>query len=161
MRYGYLCVITMCAILAACAARKEGEHPAPVPQAFPPSEPASPSPSSVEYFNAVVGNTVYFVYDRYELNADAQAILRGQAAWLKQNLSRTVTIEGHADERGTRDYNFGLSERRAESVKRYLVSLGVAAGRIKTIPYGKERPICVASAESCWSRNRRAVSAIE
>jgi peptidoglycan-associated lipoprotein len=124
-------------------------------------KPSGPSPDSIEYFNQVVGNTVQFGYNKYDLEPSAQAILRGQASWLNQNPSRTVTIEGHADERGTREYNLGLGERRANAVKQYLVSLGLSAGRVKTISYGKERPICVSSDEACWAKNRRGVSAVQ
>jgi peptidoglycan-associated lipoprotein len=108
-----------------------------------------------------VGNTVGFDFDKFELRSDAQAILRGQAAWLNQNPSRTVTVEGHCDEKGTREYNLGLGERRANAAKQYLQSLGVAASRIKTISYGKERPTCVASDEACWAKNRRGVSVVQ
>lgn len=116
---------------------------------------------SAEYFQSVVGNTVNFGFDQYDLTSSAQATLRGQAAWLNQNPSRTIVVEGHCDERGTREYNLGLGERRANAVKDYLVTLGVASSRIRTISYGKERPVCVASNESCWSRNRRGVSTVQ
>jgi len=116
---------------------------------------------SAEYFNQMVGNSVSFGLDRYDLNGSAQATLRGQASWLGQNPSRAIVVEGHCDERGTREYNLGLGERRANAVKDYLVSLGVPASRVRTISYGKERPVCVASNENCWSRNRRGVSVVQ
>jgi peptidoglycan-associated lipoprotein len=160
MNLRFLSVIAVAVLLAACASKKEqaaGTSAAPAPM----EKATGPAPDSIEYFNTVVGNTVNFDYDKYDLRSDAQAILRGQAAWLNQNPSRTVTVEGHCDERGTREYNLGLGERRANAVKQYLVSLGVSAGRLKTISYGKERPICVTSDETCWGKNRRGVSAVQ
>ena len=160
MNLRFLSVVAVAVLLAACASKKEtgaGTTSAPAPM----EKATGPAPDSVEYFNTVVGNTVNFDYDKYDLRSDAQAILRGQAAWLNQNPSRTVTVEGHCDERGTREYNLGLGERRANAVKQYLVSLGVSAGRLKTISYGKERPICVTSDETCWAKNRRGVSAVQ
>ncbi len=149
--------------LAACASPKK-EAATTSTAATPPATTMpnkGPAPDSAEYFNTVVGNTVGFDLNKFELRADAQAILRGQAAWLNQNPSRTVTVEGHCDERGTREYNLGLGERRANAAKQYLSSLGVAASRVKTISYGKERPTCVASDESCWTKNRRGVSVVQ
>ena len=156
----FLSVAAIAVALTACAKKEEPAVTQPPPPP-PPAAPAGPAPNSVEYFNQIVGNTVTFDYDQYDLRADAQSILRGQAAWLTQNPSRTVTIEGHCDERGTREYNLGLGERRANAAKQYLVSLGVGSGRVKTISYGKERPLCVASEEGCWAKNRRGVSAIQ
>lgn len=153
------------ALLAACASDSKDDmgsdsmaNSQPAPAAAAPSGPAM---DSAEYFNQVVGNGVYFGLDEYNLNAAAQATLRGQASWLGQNPSQSIVVEGHCDERGTREYNLGLGERRANAVKDYLVSLGVAASRVRTISYGKERPVCVASSEDCWSRNRRGVSVVQ
>jgi peptidoglycan-associated lipoprotein len=163
MNLRFLGVVAVAIMLAACASKKEqaaGTTTAAPPPAAP-SKPSGPAPDSIEYFNQVVGNTVSFDYDSYDLRPDAQAILRGQAAWLNQNPSRTVTIEGHCDERGTREYNLGLGERRANAVRQYLVSLGLSSGRVKTISYGKERPSCVSSDEACWAKNRRGVSAVQ
>ena len=117
-------------------------------------------PGSAEDFAQNVGNTVYFDLDSYSLSSDAQAQLQRQAAWLQQYPQNTLTVEGHCDERGTREYNLALGERRANSVANYLVALGVDKARLSTISYGKERPLCVESDESCWSQNRRGVSAI-
>ncbi|MDX2224794.1 MAG: peptidoglycan-associated lipoprotein Pal [Rhodospirillaceae bacterium] len=163
MKTRVISAVIVAIALAACASPKKdtGATSTGGSGSSAPAAASGPAPSSVEYFNQVVGNTVNFDFDKYDLRADAQAILRGQAAWLNQNPSRTLTIEGHADERGTREYNLGLGERRANSVKNYLVSLGVAASRVKTISYGKERPTCVASEESCWAKNRRGVSAVQ
>ncbi|MEZ5830487.1 MAG: peptidoglycan-associated lipoprotein Pal [Dongiaceae bacterium] len=105
-----------------------------------------------------VGDRVHFELDRYELTPEAQATLRQQAALLENNGQVAVTIEGHADERGTREYNLALGERRADSVRNYLVALGVPAERISVISYGKERPECVEATESCWAENRRGVT---
>ena len=107
-----------------------------------------------------VGDRVFFGYDRYDLTGDARATLQRQAAWMKQHGQVTVTVEGHADERGTREYNLALGARRANAVRDYLVSLGVDSTRVSTISYGKERPTCVESIESCWSQNRRGVTVV-
>jgi peptidoglycan-associated lipoprotein len=163
MNLRFLGVVAVAVMLAACASKKEQAAGTASTAAPPPpaTRPSGPAPDSVEYFNQVVGNTIGFEYDKYDLRPDAQAILRGQAAWLNQNPARTVTVEGHCDERGTREYNLGLGERRANAVKNYLQSLGVSAGRLKTISYGKERPTCVESNDTCWSKNRRGVSAVQ
>jgi len=121
--------------------------------------PAS-GPGSVQEFTASVGDRVFFDTDVTELNATDQATLDKQAAWLNQYNRYTFTIEGHADERGTREYNFALGSRRAEAAKDYLIAKGVAASRIKTISYGKERPVAVCNDISCWSQNRRAVTVL-
>src|SRR5690606_13012106 len=108
-----------------------------------------------------VGDRVFFGYDRYDLAAEARATLEKQATWLQQYPNLVITIEGHADERGTREYNLALGERRANSVKNYLVALGVPASRITTISYGKERPAVVGSDEMAWSQNRRGVTVVQ
>jgi peptidoglycan-associated lipoprotein len=161
MNTRFLCAVVVSIALAACASKKDemkGTGSGGGGGGAAAATPAGPAPGSVEYFNQVVGNTVGFDYDKYDLRADAQGVLRGQAAWLNQNPSRTITIEGHCDERGTREYNLGLGDRRANAVKQYLQAQGVAASRIKTISYGKERPLCVASDENCYGKNRRGVS---
>ena len=131
---------------------------APPPVTPPPAPPKGPAPDSIEYFNTVVGNFVTFDYDKFDLDAASQTKLKAQAAWLKQYPARTLTVEGHCDERGTREYNLGLGDRRANSVRQFLVAEGVAANRLKTISYGKERPLCVSSDEACYGRNRRGAS---
>jgi len=120
-----------------------------------PSDPTSPA-----YFQATIGDTVLFAVDQHNLTSEAQATLARQADWLIANAGYTALIEGHADEQGTRLYNISLGERRANSVREYLISRGVAAGRVSTISYGKERPLAVCSDESCWSRNRRSVTVV-
>jgi len=117
-------------------------------------------PTSPAYFNQVVGDRVLFEVDQSTLSAAAQATLAQQAAWFGQNPEYTAIIEGHADEQGTREYNLALSARRASAVQAYLIDKGVAPSRLKTIPYGKERPLELCSDEACYSQNRRAVTVL-
>ncbi len=107
-----------------------------------------------------VGNTVYFLTDSALLEPQAQRMLQVQAVWLKEYPHYRITIEGHADERGTREYNLALGERRAQAVMDYFIALGVDPKRLKTISYGKERPVCTEANEACWSQNRRGVSTL-
>ena len=109
---------------------------------------------------AAVGNTVYFGYDSAVLDGNSQATLFRQAAFLTGNPSLTVTIEGHCDERGTREYNLALGERRAAAARDYLLAQGVAPARIRGISYGKERPVAAGSNETSWSKNRRAATVL-
>ncbi len=122
--------------------------------------PGQPAPNTVEYFNQVVGDRVFFGTDEYTLDGESQDTLRRQAEWLQANPGTSVTVEGHADERGTRQYNLALGARRANSVREYLMAQGVEPGRLKAITYGKERPVALCSDESCWSQNRRGVSVV-
>lgn len=117
-------------------------------------------PSSPAYFNQVIGDRVLFAVDQSTLSSEAQAVLAGQAQWLLSNPEFTALIEGHADEQGTREYNLALGARRASAVREYLVSQGVPDSRLRTISYGKERPIQICSTEACYSQNRRAVTVI-
>lgn len=118
-----------------------------------------PIPGSQEDFVAsVVADRIFFDTDKYDVDTDDQAALRSQAQWLARYPAKRVTIEGHADERGTRDYNIALGERRANAAKNYLAALGVDSGRISTISYGKERPDALGSDEASWAKNRRAVT---
>ena len=118
------------------------------------------APGSVQDFAVNVGDRVFFDSDQTDLSQTAQATLEKQARWLSQYGRYAFTVEGHADERGTREYNFALGARRAESVKSYLIAKGIAASRIRTISYGKERPVAVCNDISCWSQNRRAVTVL-
>jgi peptidoglycan-associated lipoprotein len=118
---------------------------------------ANPMPN-IEGEMLRVGDRVHFELDRYQLTPEAQATLRQQAALLQNYPQVVVTIEGHADERGTREYNLALGERRADAVRNYLTALGIDPSRITVISFGKERPECVAADESCWSQNRRGVT---
>ena len=120
-----------------------------------------PPPDTVAYFNQVVGDRVFFGFDRHDLDAEARRTLSGQAEWLRNNPDTRVTVEGHADERGTREYNLALGARRASAVRSYLASKGVSPARMRTISYGKERPVAVCDDESCWSQNRRAVTVLD
>ena len=117
-------------------------------------------PGSVQEFNQVVGDRVFFDTDQTDLSSTAQGTLDKQAAWLNKYDRYGFTIEGHADERGTREYNFALGARRAQSVHDYLAAKGVSPARMKTISYGKERPVAVCDDISCWSQNRRAVTVL-
>ncbi len=114
------------------------------------------SPGSPQEFAVNVGDLVHFQEDSSALTGEAQGILRNQARWLNQYSQYTITIEGHADERGTREYNLALGARRAMAVRTFLAQVGVNAARMRTISYGKERPIAVCDAPSCWTQNRRA-----
>jgi peptidoglycan-associated lipoprotein len=121
---------------------------------------AAGAPGSYQDFAGNVGDRVFFETDSTELTPTGQATLDKQAVWLGRYANYTFTIEGHADERGTREYNFALGARRAETTKNYLIAKGVAASRMKTISYGKERPVAVCNDISCWSQNRRAVTVL-
>ena len=121
----------------------------------------APQPGTQDELDRLVGSRVYFGYDQYDLSSASQTVLRNQANWLRNNPGKRVLIAGHCDERGTREYNLALGARRAESVRRYLMVLGVDGARVRTISYGKEQPELAASNETSWSRNRRAVTLIE
>ena len=107
-----------------------------------------------------VGDRVFFAYDQFDLSPEARATLERQAAWLKQYPNVNITVEGHADERGTREYNLALGEKRANSTKSYLMSLGIDSTRVNTISYGKERPAVPEASAAAWSQNRRAVTVV-
>ncbi len=117
-------------------------------------------PTSVAYFQQTVGDRVFFAVDQSTLSAQATSVLDQQATWLMTNAAYTVVIEGHADEQGTREYNLALGARRANSVQEYLVSRGVSPARVRTVSYGKERPLALCSAESCYAENRRSVTVV-
>ncbi len=119
------------------------------------NDPASPA-----YFQASVGDRVLFLVDQSTLSDDARLVLNGQAQWLITNSDYQAVIEGHADEQGTREYNLALGARRANAVREYLVTQGVSASRLKTVTYGKERPIEICSTESCYAKNRRSVTVL-
>jgi peptidoglycan-associated lipoprotein len=114
------------------------------------------TPGSHRDFSVNVGDIVYFSTDSADLSPEAQQTLANQARWLQQYSQYTITIEGHADERGTREYNIALGARRATAVRNFLAQNGINAARIRTISYGKERPVAVCNDISCWSQNRRA-----
>ena len=152
--------------LAACAHKQEALNTTTPPPTHtaPITEPArvtsSILPGSEQDFRVNVGDTVHFVLNRYQIEDNDRSLLLRQASWLNKYPRVRVRVEGHCDERGTREYNLALGARRANAVKEYLAGQGVAMGRIDTISYGKERPICTKSNEACWSQNRRGVTTI-
>ncbi|MSO70985.1 MAG: peptidoglycan-associated lipoprotein Pal [Alphaproteobacteria bacterium] len=119
--------------------------------------PVGPVPGSVDDMRVNVGDRVFYDYNRSDLKPESRAQIERWAAWLTRYPQRTVVIEGHCDERGTREFNLALGERRANAARQYLLSLGVAANRVTTISYGKERPTVAGNNEAAWSKNRRAV----
>jgi peptidoglycan-associated lipoprotein len=121
---------------------------------------AAQVPGSEEDFAANIGDRVFFANDQTALNEESKATLLKQAAWLKEFSDVAIQIEGHADERGTREYNISLSARRATNVRNFLISQGISANRVSSIAYGKEKPAQLCDAEECWSQNRRAVTVI-
>ena len=157
-------MLTSALALAACQKKAPEEIPPPPVETATPAPtptPSGPSVGSMEHFLQAVGqaNTVvYFDTDRYNIDAEDSAKLQTQAQYFSQYPNVNFTIEGHADERGTREYNLALGERRANSAKNYLVSLGIPASRIRTISYGKERPVALGSNEAAWAQNRRAAT---
>jgi peptidoglycan-associated lipoprotein len=124
-----------------------------------PNAAAAP-PGSVQDFVVNVGDRVFFESDQSDLTPQARATLDKQVQWLQQYAQYSFTVEGHADERGTREYNIALGARRAQTVRDYLTSRGINSGRMRTISYGKERPVAVCNDISCWSQNRRAVTVL-
>jgi peptidoglycan-associated lipoprotein len=119
------------------------------------------TPGSAREFAARVGDTVYFDTDRVTLSPEAQQTLVGQAQWLNQYPQYRIIAEGHADERGTREYNIALGAQRADGVKHFLTTRGIDPRRVKTVSYGKERPVAVCANISCWSKNRRVVTVLD
>ncbi len=117
-------------------------------------------PTSVAYFQQTLGDRVFFLVDQSTLSDEARGILTRQAQWLQQNADYAIIIEGHADEQGTREYNLALGARRASAVQSFLISQGVSANRMRTVSYGKERPIEVCAQEACFAKNRRAVTVL-
>ncbi len=155
-------VFTLCAavlLLVACGSSEETVSTGGGGTVATPA-PGGPRAGTVEDFQINVGDRVFFALDSSELSPEARSTLDRQAAWLAQYPQAQLRIEGHADERGTREYNLALGDRRANAVRNYLVSQGVASSRLETISYGKERPAVVGSNESAWAQNRRGVSVI-
>jgi peptidoglycan-associated lipoprotein len=146
-------------LLAACTTKPANEAAPPGPMTSG-SQQSSIVPGSAEDFRVNVGDTVHFDFDKYDIRDEDRATLQRQAAWLAKYPSVRVTVEGHCDERGTREYNIALGARRANAVKEYLLSVGVSSARVDTTSYGKERPICTESSESCWAQNRRGVTTL-
>jgi peptidoglycan-associated lipoprotein len=162
MRFQALSLLAAVSLLAACSTAPENSGAAGGTGAATPTAPATSGvrPGSQQDLAATAGDRVYFAYDRSDISPEARAILTKQADWLKRNANVTVTVEGHCDERGTREYNLALGERRATAVKNVLVALGIPANRVSTISYGKERPAVVGSTEAAWAQNRRGVTTV-
>jgi peptidoglycan-associated lipoprotein len=146
-------------LLAACASDNTDKGGAAGAAGANAPTTAGPAPGSREEFQQI-GDRVFFDFDKSDIKAEGRTTLQRQADWLKKYPNVTVTVEGHCDERGTREYNLALGERRATAVKKMLVALGVAANRVSTISYGKERPAVVGSNEAAWAQNRRGVTVI-
>ncbi len=166
IKYATPLLITTSLILAGCAKKPPEELP-PAPAGTstptPPPQPTGPgyTPGSQGDFLAnTMSDRILFDTDRYNVDSQDQVVLQSQAQWLAQHPNARITIEGHADERGTRDYNLALGERRANAAKNYLASLGVSPNRMTTVSYGKERPEALGSNEAAWAQNRRAVSIV-
>ena len=159
-------VIAAILMLAACSstpapvANSGGAGTAQPPQVASNAPTTNVTPGSADDFKTNVGDRIFFDFDKYDLSAEARAQLEKQATWLKTFPNVTVTVEGHCDERGTREYNLALGERRAASAKNYLVALGIDPNRIQTISYGKERPAVLGSDETAWAQNRRDVTVV-
>lgn len=152
--------LLLAAALAGCASTKDDVvGGADAARAAAAAASSRVNQNSIEYFKVAVGDRVYFGTDRSDLTPEAKAVLQRQAEWLQQNSSVQVRVEGHADERGTREYNLALGARRAETVMNYLASLGVAPRRMQAVSYGRERPVESCSQDRCWAKNRRAVTA--
>jgi peptidoglycan-associated lipoprotein len=152
-RYARFAAIILAAIAIAGCAKQQPEQTGTMATAAPPGSPQD--------FVVNVGDRVFFDTDSTDLSQQARATLDKQAEWLNHYSNYAFTIEGHADERGTREYNIALGARRAQNVRNYLISRGIAAQRMRTISYGKERPVAVCDDISCWSQNRRAVTVLD
>ena len=150
-----LAAVAAALVLAGCTTQKKAEPPPP-----PPAQTSTIVPGSAEDLRVNVGDTVHFDYDKSDLHDADRTILQRQAAWLQKYPNVRVQVQGNCDERGTREYNLALGARRANAAKDYLVSLGVSPDRVDTISYGKERPLCSESTETCWAQNRRATTVI-
>jgi peptidoglycan-associated lipoprotein len=153
-------ILSALVLLAACSSTPETPPGGPQSPGGPGTGSRSGLPGSQQDLEASAGDRVFFAFDRSDITPEAQQILARQADWLRRYPNVTVTIEGHADERGTREYNLALGERRAQAVKNVLVAMGIPTSRISTISYGKERPAVVGSSEEAYAQNRRAVTTV-
>jgi peptidoglycan-associated lipoprotein len=163
MNLRFLSLLAGVLLLAACAGNTPESSTAAGTNASttPAATNTAGQPGSREDFMKNVGDRVFFDFDKSDIKPEGRQVLQRQADWLKKYPNVTVTVEGHCDERGTREYNLALGERRANAARQYLIAQGIPAARIKTISYGKERPDPVGSDEAAWARNRRAVTALE
>ena len=164
MQFKFLTFIAAAFLLAACSTSSEesggaagGGSAATTPTTPSVSSIPGPTPGTQEHLVANVGDRVFFDFDKSDLQPDARATVEKLAVWLNNYPAVTLVVEGHADERGTREYNLALGERRANAVRDYLVALGVSGNRLSTISYGKERPAVLGSNEESWAQNRRGV----
>jgi len=164
-----LLVATALVAVAGCAPKRPKDLPPPpqgAQQTYPDQRPSGPvgdqilPGSSADFKRSVTSDTVHFSTDMYDVDPEARAILDSQVAWLQKFTNVRITVEGHADERGTREYNLALGDRRANAAKNYLATRGIAPERISTISYGKERPVAMGSDEASWAQNRRAVTVV-
>ncbi|XBQ16827.1 MAG: peptidoglycan-associated lipoprotein Pal [Oceanicaulis sp.] len=166
-RFAFAAVAGLGLLTAACATQpeqiEEVETDPIVDEVVtdPVTEPEGPAPGSVEDFEVTAGDRVFYGFDQATLTSEARETLRRQAAWLASYPSVRVLIAGNADERGTREYNLALGARRAAAARDFLVAQGVDPARISTVSYGKENPVCRESTESCWARNRNAITVIQ
>lgn len=168
MRLQLLGMVAAFGLLAACGTETQqaatttaaGTKAQAAPAAAAPAANVGIAQDSIRYFVANVGDRVFFDTDKSDLRPDAVQVLNRQATWLKANPKVTIRIEGHADERGTREYNLALGERRAHAAAEYLISQGVDKARVATISYGKERPVAAGNNEDAWKQNRRAVTTL-
>jgi peptidoglycan-associated lipoprotein len=157
MRLKVLSLLAAVVLVAACESTPQDQGSAAGAAA---AVKPGPTPGTQEDLVVNVGDRVFFGFDKSDLTPEARATLDRQAAWLNQYPRVTISIEGHADERGTREYNLALGERRADAVKKYLTARGVDANRVATISYGKERPQVLGSNEAAWAQNRRGVTVV-
>ncbi|NQW12250.1 MAG: peptidoglycan-associated lipoprotein Pal [Alphaproteobacteria bacterium] len=167
MRIKFLSVFAAVALLAACETAPDSSASAGGSGAVTGAQsstasaaPVGPAPGTAEDFVVNVGDRVFFAFDKSDLTNESRTTLERQAFWMRKYPSLTMSIEGHADERGTREYNLALGERRATAVRDYLVSLGIDTSRLTTISYGKERPAVLGSNEEAWAQNRRGVTVV-
>jgi len=166
MRFKFLTFVAAAFLLSACGTASEesggasgGGSTADTSTTAGVTSIPGPTPGTQEHLVANVGDRVFFDFDKSDLRSDARASVESLAVWLNNYPAVTLTIEGHADERGTREYNLALGDRRANSVRDYLAALGVSANRLSTISYGKERPAVLGSNDESWAQNRRGVFA--
>ena len=154
----FLCLMAALVLVAACDTTGNDNGSAGANGAN--GKGVAARPGTQEDLVVNVGDRVFFGFDKTDLTAEARATLDRQVVWLKKYAGLKVTVEGHADERGTREYNLALGERRAMAAKNYLVAAGISADRVKTVSYGKERPAVLGSNEAAWAQNRRAVTVV-
>ncbi len=160
MKIKYLGILAAVMLVAACQSTTGTEGAKTDETVASSTLTSSELAAAAEDLEKNVGDRVFFGYDRYDLSREARATLDRQVEWMRRYSGATVTIEGHADERGTRDYNLALGERRANAVRNYLTAMGVSASRVGTVSYGKERPAVMGSNEAAWAQNRRSVMVV-